>query len=257
MTAETLNQVDLAFVVDTTGSMGGFIGAAQRHMIALLDSLVKDPLFPLDLRVAVVEYRDHPPQDTSFASHPHPFTADLEVVQKVINGLSPSGGGDAPESVYDGLTCACKLDWRPHSRRILILIGDAAPHDTRSRPESKLALFGDCTCGLSLDEVTATIEKTGLQYYALALTDFPERAFTALAQMTGGTPFRANQSDQAIMMIKDMLTAELSELEFDRQVLEQWQVAEEVSIERISDALGAGSGRVAKSITRLGRRHLL
>jgi hypothetical protein len=28
-----LNQVDLAFIVDTTGSMGAFISAARRQMI--------------------------------------------------------------------------------------------------------------------------------------------------------------------------------------------------------------------------------
>ena len=37
--ADALNQVDLAFVVDTTGSMGAFIDAAKRHMVALLRAL--------------------------------------------------------------------------------------------------------------------------------------------------------------------------------------------------------------------------
>jgi hypothetical protein len=265
MTTSALNQVDLAFIIDTTGSMGGFIGAAQQHMIALLDSLVRDPLFPLDLRVAVVEYRDHPPQDNTFASRPHPFTSNLAEVQNTINTLKPDGGGDAPESVYDGLACASTLDWRPYSRRIAVLIGDAPPHDTRTRPEAKLALFGDCTCGLMLDEVTAQMETTGLQFYSLSLTVHPEAAFTALSQMTGGTAFHSTQAQQAIAVIKDLLVAELNELEFDRQVLEQWQAGAEVSaggsgevsIERISEALAAGPGRVAKSLTRLGRRRLL
>jgi hypothetical protein len=32
---DAVNLVDLAFVVDTTGSMGGLIGAAQHHMIRM------------------------------------------------------------------------------------------------------------------------------------------------------------------------------------------------------------------------------
>jgi hypothetical protein len=58
---DALNQLDLAFVVDTTGSMGAFIGAARQHMIALLRSLTDGALTRPDLRLAVVEYRDHPP----------------------------------------------------------------------------------------------------------------------------------------------------------------------------------------------------
>ena len=34
-----LNQLDLAFVVDTTGSMGTLIAAAQDQMIAMIDAL--------------------------------------------------------------------------------------------------------------------------------------------------------------------------------------------------------------------------
>jgi hypothetical protein len=257
MTSDPLSQVDLAFIVDTTGSMGSFISEAQQHMIALLNTLVNDPLFPLDLRVAVVEYRDHPPQDNSFASRAYPFTTDFAEVQMTINGLKPNGGGDAPESVYDGLACACTLDWRAHSRRIAVLIGDASPHDTRTRPEARFALFGDCTCGLSLDEITARIETMGLQFYSLALTAHAVPGFTALGQMCGGTAFQADQAQKAIQVLKDLLIAEQGELEFDRQVLALWQSGGDVSIERISEALAAGSGRVAKSITRLGRRRLL
>ena len=33
--SDALNQVDLVFVVNTTGSMGAFVDAAQRQMIAM------------------------------------------------------------------------------------------------------------------------------------------------------------------------------------------------------------------------------
>jgi len=62
---------------------------------------------PLGLRLAVVEYRDHPPQDNTFAARAHAFTADLGRLRKTIDGLKPEGGGDAPESVFDGLRAAC------------------------------------------------------------------------------------------------------------------------------------------------------
>ena len=56
-----INAVDLAFVVDTTGSMGGLIAAAQNQMITMLEELTRAA--NINLWLGVVGYRDHPPQD--------------------------------------------------------------------------------------------------------------------------------------------------------------------------------------------------
>lgn len=61
ITDEELGALDLAFVVDTTGSMTGLIASAQQRMIAMIDALLRAA--EVNLRLAVVEYRDHPPQD--------------------------------------------------------------------------------------------------------------------------------------------------------------------------------------------------
>jgi hypothetical protein len=49
----TINQFDLAFVVDTTGSMGGLINAAQKQMITIVDSLSNS--LDVDMQLGVVE----------------------------------------------------------------------------------------------------------------------------------------------------------------------------------------------------------
>jgi hypothetical protein len=56
-----IDHFDLAFVVDTTGSMGALIATAQRQMIEMINTLTRTAA--VDMRLAVVEYRDHPPQD--------------------------------------------------------------------------------------------------------------------------------------------------------------------------------------------------
>ena len=58
---DTIDNLDLAFVVDTTGSMGGLIASAQRQMITMITALTRTA--EVRMRLAVVEYRDHPPQD--------------------------------------------------------------------------------------------------------------------------------------------------------------------------------------------------
>ena len=97
--------MDLAFVVDTTGSMGHLIHAAQQQMINLISEVTSAAA--IDLRLAVVEYRDHPPQDT-MVYRVHAFTADLKKARATINALSANGGGDTPESVLDGVLAACR-----------------------------------------------------------------------------------------------------------------------------------------------------
>ena len=124
---KSLNDVDLCFVVDTTGSMGSFIQAAQRQLLDTIKQL--STYSNIDLQVGLVEYRDHPPQDTSFVTRIYPLTANLQEMQKCINKLKADGGGDAPEAVYSGVWDACeKIKWRPHSCRFILLVGDAPPH---------------------------------------------------------------------------------------------------------------------------------
>jgi hypothetical protein len=121
-----MNQLDLAFIVDTTGSMGGLISSAQAQMIRMMRDLLT--AVEVDLCLGVVEYRDHPPQD-KLPFRVHALTSKLDVAQQTINKLRPEGGGDGPESVLDGVSAACgKLAWRAHARRIAVLVGDAPPH---------------------------------------------------------------------------------------------------------------------------------
>src|SRR5262245_56207319 len=86
---DPLTHLDVAFIVDTTGSMGPFIDSARQHMVAMLRRLTSDGASPVDLRTALVEYRDHPPQEMSFVTREYGFTHELADVQKVIAGLKP------------------------------------------------------------------------------------------------------------------------------------------------------------------------
>ncbi|MBV9228987.1 MAG: VWA domain-containing protein, partial [Chloroflexi bacterium] len=129
MSTNELNALDLAFVVDTTGSMSGLIQTAKQQMIAMVDELLKTR--KVAMRLGVVEYRDHPPQDRSFVFRSYPFTSNWKEAQKAINALTADGGGDGPEAVLDGVLAACReLQWRTFARRLVVLVGDAPPHGT-------------------------------------------------------------------------------------------------------------------------------
>jgi hypothetical protein len=133
-----MNKVDLLFVVDITGSMGGLIQSAKEKMQSILKSLTTD--FMIDLKVGLSLYRDHPSQGDEFVT----VTFDLmkiEDVQSKISEITVGGGGDVPEAVLDGIIDGVTdMKWRDSSRRILILIGDAPAHGMIDNEVC-------CTCG--------------------------------------------------------------------------------------------------------------
>lgn len=246
-----LNQVDLAFIVDTTASMGGFIYAAKAQMTDMLHSLTTNMATPIDLRVGIVEYRDHPPQEHSFVTRAYPFATSLKTVQKKINKLELGGGGDWPEAVYDGVVAiTTSLSWRAHSRKIAVLVGDAPPHGYKTPQDT-------CTCGLNAEVTSAKLEEHGIVLYALGLTNSVAESFSWLAHYTGGEYFEAQRSDAAIEKVKMMLINEFSHLDFDKQVLNLCRATHEWTVDDLCEALERPRGRVSASLSRLGRRHLL
>jgi hypothetical protein len=251
-----LNQVDLAFVVDTTGSMGPFLQTAQRQMIDLLEAIAGAAATPIDLRLAIVEYRDHPPQDTTFVTRPHSFTACMRQAQDTINGLKPDGGGDAPEAVCDGLFAACgQLGWREHSRRLAILIGDAPPHGCQDAMND--GFRNGCPCGLTADSITALLEQNGITLYAVGLHHWVAQSFGRLARFTGGEYFESQHADDALKALQSLLAAEFGDIDFDRQVLEQAGACREWTLDNLGEALKSPRSRLSASLSRLGRRGLL
>jgi Mg-chelatase subunit ChlD len=249
-----INELDLAFIVDTTGSMGGLIQSAQQQMISMMRELLKAA--EVDMRLGVVEYRDHPPQD-KLVVRAYPFTDNLDKAQKAINGLKADGGGDGPESVFDGIITACReLKWREHARRIAVLVGDAPPHGVGAGGDG----FKDgCPCGETIDSVTRTAEEARVTLYAMGLTRDKVMidSFTLLSQMTGGEFFEAGKGSDAIERLKAILASEFGNLEYDRHVLDLYEANPEASIDDLAAHLQSSRPAVSAALSRLGTRGLL
>lgn len=52
--------IDLVFAMDCTGSMGSYIHSATKNIRLIVEQIVKNE--QSDIRLALIEYRDHPPQ---------------------------------------------------------------------------------------------------------------------------------------------------------------------------------------------------
>jgi Mg-chelatase subunit ChlD len=247
-----INQLDLAFVVDTTGSMSGLIAAAQTQMVAMIAELAHAAA--VDMHLGVVEYRDHPPQD-QLTVRLHPLTSDLEQAQATILGLSAAGGGDGPEAVLDGVLAACReLEWRPHARRIAVLVGDAPPHGVGASGDG---FPRGCPCGETIDSATAAAERARVTFCALGLTAAVADSFTQLSRLTGGGFYPASQGAAAIERLRAILTNEFGNLDFDRRVLAAHMGDRQRSIGDLAVLLAEPRLAVAAAIGRLESRDLL
>lgn len=182
-----LGQVDIALVIDTTSSMGPYIAEARKQAQRVVQEIADKG--DLDVRVAVVEYRDHPPQDPTFASRMVIPLIETEYLTDALNLLVPLGGGDIPEAVLDGLIeAASKLEWRQNADRLCFLIGDAEPHGYGNSPLSD-GFPGGCPCKATPNGVVELLAGNRITLHSILLQkgEPAERAFRELAEGTNGT----------------------------------------------------------------------
>jgi len=119
-------RVDVAFVLDTTGSMGGLIEGAKRKIWSIARRIEEGRPRP-DLRIALVGYRD---LGDDYVTRVHDFSRDMDEVHERLMAFQASGGGDTPEHVSAAMGAAVQqLSWsQGPALQIIFLVGDAPPH---------------------------------------------------------------------------------------------------------------------------------
>jgi len=120
------NVLDLVFLMDCTGSMGAYIDAAKQSIRAIISRIIQQA--DADVRLGLVAYRDHPPQDKTYVTQIFEFTREIAVMQSNLDTLSAAGGGDGPEAVTAALFAVESFPFREEAAKICILIADAPPH---------------------------------------------------------------------------------------------------------------------------------
>ena len=120
-----IRKLDLALVVDTTGSMGDEINYVQAELRGIVRALVaRHP--GIDIRIGLVFYRD---EGDDYVTRTFAFDGQVGAVQARIANQHANGGGDEPEAMEKALNRAVQLQWRPDAAKSMVLIADAPPHD--------------------------------------------------------------------------------------------------------------------------------
>ncbi|HEW98619.1 MAG TPA: DUF11 domain-containing protein [Beggiatoa sp.] len=134
-------QVDIAFVIDDTGSMQGEINGVKKALIAFIEEIdtSEAPLSVLLTFGDEVKYRA--------------VTQDMTVLRDAIGKLKASGGGTCPEASYEAISFAI-----PHVKKggTILFATDASPYEGSDVEEMIVRLrnkgiifnamiFGDCS----------------------------------------------------------------------------------------------------------------
>jgi len=118
--------LDLAFVIDTTGSMGDELQYIQAEVRDIASRVAADHP-DVSIHYGLVVYRD---TVDPYVTRAFPFTDNIDTFHQNLAAQSADGGGDYPEAAEVGMQDAMQLAWRDGNvARVLFHIADAPPHD--------------------------------------------------------------------------------------------------------------------------------
>jgi Mg-chelatase subunit ChlD len=203
--AGTLSQsdkpkIEVVFVLDTTGSMGGLIQSAKEKIWSIASTMASAQSAP-EIKMGLVAYRD---RGDAYVTKVVDLSSDLDSMYATLMDFKANGGGDGPESVNQALYDAVhRINWSKdqNTYKVVFMVGDAPPHtdyqnDVQFPVTAKIAqgkgiLINTIQCGV--DENTKIL-------------------WQQIAQLGGGDYFQVDQAGSAVAVVTpyDKKLAELS-----------------------------------------------
>ena len=121
--------IELVFVVDTTGSMGGLIQGAKTKIWSIVNDVMQHQATNTKVKIGLVAYRD---RGDDYVTKITDLNDNLDKVYTDLMAFQAIGGGDEPEDVQRALAQSItNIQWSqqaPGVSRIIFLVGDARPH---------------------------------------------------------------------------------------------------------------------------------
>ena len=166
-TSGGVNQADIIFVLDVTGSMSDEIDGVKNNIVEFTDSL---SLRGIDFRLGMVTFLD-------IIENVYEFTSDVQQFQQYVNQQYAHGGGDTPENSLEALYTASQFQFRPAASRIIIWITDANYH------------INNQYTSLTVPEVVDALLAQGIVAHGIGKTQYQLEYFDPILLPTGGDFF--------------------------------------------------------------------
>ena len=165
-------KLDIALVIDTTGSMGDEIRYLQSEFLALSSAIEKK--YPnAEQRWALVVYKD---QGDEYVTRWFDFRDSAEDFRDKLGMQSAGGGGDFPEAPDAALETMAQLAWREDAKvaRLAFWVADAPHHNDKAQAMLK-SIRGAREIGVHLYPVASS-----------GVDELTEISMRSAAQLTGG-----------------------------------------------------------------------
>ncbi|HEX7237776.1 MAG TPA: vWA domain-containing protein [Gammaproteobacteria bacterium] len=224
-------KIEVVFVLDTTGSMGGLIQAAKEKIWSIASTLAQAQQAP-EISIGLVAYRD---RGDAYVTRVVDLNRDLDSMYAKLMDFAADGGGDGPEAVNEALDAAVRrMSWSQDQStyKVVFLVGDAPPHmdyqdDVKysqviAAATAKGIVVNTIQCGTLSDTVAPwreiaalghgryfTVEQAG-SAVAIA-TPFDSQIATLAAELDGTRLYYGSAEEQAAMAAKVEATTRLNE----------------------------------------------
>ncbi|HUU60036.1 MAG TPA: vWA domain-containing protein, partial [Phycisphaerae bacterium] len=184
--------LDVAFIIDTTGSMGDEIAKLKQTLEAIHFQVTQMTPTP-DARFAMVVYRD---RGDAYVTKVTPFTDDIQRFAAELRAVTASGGGDEPEDLQEALRRAARdLHWRDDAVKLAFVLGDAPPHLDYGRQFTYVDFLREAArAGIKTTAIGASGLKPQGEYIFRQLAQYTMGLFVFLTygesgESEGGTPW--------------------------------------------------------------------
>lgn len=164
-------KIDIAFMVDATGSMGDELEYLKVELIDVIHQVEQNNQ-GVEVNLGAVFYRD---EGDEYVTRKSDLTSDYSATVNFISKQKADGGGDYPEAVDSGLRKSINdLQWSENSySRILFMVLDAPPHyDSQVIDDIHFQTKKAAAAGIKLIPITASgIDKETeflMRYMAMA-----------------------------------------------------------------------------------------
>lgn len=189
-------EIEVVFVLDTTGSMSGLIQAAKDKVWAIANTLATAEPAPT-IRFGLIGYRD---KGDDYVTRSFQLSEDLDAAYTDLFDYQAQGGGDTPEAVNRALNEAVTLiEWStdPHVHRVIYLVGDCPPH---LQEEGEVPYLDSCAMAVEKDIVINTIQCGTHGETTPIWQEIAQRGYGKFAQIaqSGGVVVKATPWDEEI-----------------------------------------------------------
>jgi len=253
--SESKPRIEVCFVLDTTGSMGGLIEGAKQKIWSIANEMISTKPTP-ELKLGLIGYRD---RGDEYVVKSFQLTDDIDSIYGHLRDFKAEGGGDEPESVNEALAEAIeKMPWSQDRKvlKIIFLVGDAPPHldyaDGPKYPElcriaaKKDLIINTVQCG-NIAETTPIWKE---------IAKLSEGSYAAIAQ-SGGVAVIATPMDNELARLNKKIGATLipyGDAALQREVAAKQAFAESAPASAAADRLSYNA-KTAKAVQ--GRGELL